>query len=294
MRFLDSYFLARNAWIPIVTFIPGLLSLGWFSSHIIRLLTLNLFEGSYSLLGSLISFFLYISLLPRWVALRWNKNQAWFELGVMKSSLKANFASLIKGIVLALFCLSVLISLLSIGSWLEWKFDLDIQKVIDSMFLLVIVGFVEELIFRGWLYGELRQYMSPFKSSIFQALVYGIVHMKLNVGFWQNFVLLIGLFLLGFVLALRRRIDKGSLWTCIGLHGGLVSGWLLLNSSFIDLSPSVPVWLVGPGMPAPNPIGGLVSMGTLIFFGWNYLKAEEITRFPSSGAFNDSSRDEIP
>ena len=75
--------------------------------------------------------------------------------------------------------------------------------------------------------------------------------------------LLTGLFLLGLALAVRRRLDQGSLWGCIGLHGGLVAGWHLIESGLLQLSPDVPVWLAGPGGLHPNPLGGAVAIAAL-------------------------------
>ena len=76
--------------------------------------------------------------------------------------------------------------------------------------------------------------------------------------------LLIGLLLLGLVLARQRQSDRGSLWGCIGLHGGLVAGWFLLQNGLLQLSPNAPPWLVGPGGYSPNPLGGLVGIITLL------------------------------
>ena len=76
--------------------------------------------------------------------------------------------------------------------------------------------------------------------------------------------LLVGLFLLGMVLARQRQSDRGSLWSCISLHGGLVAGWFLLQSGLLELSPNAPSWVVGPGGHSPNPLGGLVGIISLL------------------------------
>ena len=76
--------------------------------------------------------------------------------------------------------------------------------------------------------------------------------------------LLLGLFLLGLLLAVRRRQDQGSLWGCVGLHGGLVGGWFLLEAGLLQLSPTTPAWLVGPGGLQPNPLGSVVAITALL------------------------------
>ena len=80
--------------------------------------------------------------------------------------------------------------------------------------------------------------------------------------------LLSGLFLLGLVLAFQRRRDRGSLWGCVGLHGGLVAGWFLLQNGLLELSPQSPSWLIGPGGHHANPLGGAVGIGVLAMLLW--------------------------
>ena len=97
-----------------------------------------------------------------------------------------------------------------------------------------------------------------------QALIFSLVHTRFNLGGWPMLGLLLGLFLLGIALATRRRLDQGSLWGCVGLHGGLVGGWFVLQAGLLQWSPQAPLWLVGPG---GNPLGGLVgilAMGLLL------------------------------
>ena len=71
------------------------------------------------------------------------------------------------------------------------------------------------------------------------------------------------LLLLGLVLASKRQDERGSLWGCIGLHGGLVSGWFLLQNGLLEFGPTTPSWLIGPGGSQANPLGGIVAIGTL-------------------------------
>jgi hypothetical protein len=77
-----------------------------------------------------------------------------------------------------------------------------------------------------------------------------------------------GLILLAVVLALQRRADKGLLWGSIGLHGSLVGGFFILQHGLVQISPDAPEWLVGAGMPTPNPISGLVGWGSLLLVLW--------------------------
>ena len=105
--------------------------------------------------------------------------------------------------------------------------------------------------------------ISPATATGSQALIFSLVHIRFNLGFWPMLSLLIGLLLLGLCLSLQRRLDGGSLWGCIGLHGGLVAGWFLLQGGLLQISPDAPLWLVGPGLSNTNPLGGVVGIMAL-------------------------------
>ena len=117
----------------------------------------------------------------------------------------------------------------------------------------------EELLFRGWLLGELERLAGARRALGLQAAVFALVHPWLRLPPDQGLALLIGLVLLGLALGLRRRADGGGLWGAIGLHGGLVGGWFALMSGLLRVSPAAPAWLAGAGGASPNPIGGVLG-----------------------------------
>ena len=155
-------------------------------------------------------------------------------------------------------------SSLRLGSWGHWLGECSLREVLDAVLLIVGVGFAEELIFRGWLLEELRYLFGAKWGIRGQAVLFSLVHTRFNLGFVPMLSLLTGLFLLGLLLAARRERDRGSLWGCIGLHGGLVGGWYLLEAGLLQLSPTTPAWLIGPGGLHPNPLGGLVAITALL------------------------------
>ena len=105
--------------------------------------------------------------------------------------------------------------------------------------------------------------------------------------------LFFGLFLLGLVLGLIRRIDNGSLWGCVGLHGGLVGSWFVVTSG-IQLSSDTPVLLFGPGGSNLNPIGGLLGICALSVILLLQRTAWAIAGPPFNGARNASSSGASP
>ena len=71
------------------------------------------------------------------------------------------------------------------------------------------------------------------KGIIFQSAIFSLAHFRSDIGLLALIPFLTGLFLFGLVLTLRRTIDQGSLWGCIGLHGGLVGIWYLFDSGMV-------------------------------------------------------------
>ena len=255
----------RWRWIPTITLIPVLYGLGWLVMQPVAHLVPALPTASRDLLGTVISFVLFLVVLPSWVRIRWSTRHPWKQLGLQRSNeAPAKRLGLLFGLTSAAGLL-LLISLISfVGRWAYWLGDAGPGQWLNALLLCFGVGLAEELLFRGWLWGELTLLIGARRAVPAQALIFSLVHTRFNLGLWPMLGLLLGLFLLGMALATRRRLDQGSLWGCVGLHGGLVGGWFVLQAGLLQWSPQAPLWLVGPG---GNPLGGLVgilAMGLLL------------------------------
>ena len=173
--------------------------------------------------------------------------------------------------MLGAICLlsSILIPII-ISKDVIWLGEISIDIIINSLLLTFGVGFAEELIFRGWLLEELKNQFELKKALILQSSIFSIVHIGFNLPFWQMISILTGLFLLGIFLAFLRLKNDNSLWGCIGLHGGLVGSWFLVNNGLFDISKDVPIWIVGPGNINTNPLGGFGGISLLFFLCFLY------------------------
>jgi membrane protease YdiL (CAAX protease family) len=262
---LNRFLLLQPAWLPTVLFIPLLYALGWLAAVPLTLLGLPM--DQLSLTGTVLSFVLFLLVLPRWAALRWSESRPWAALGICGATPQKRptpAAALLKGLLIAAGLLTVITSVVLLEGSGDWRGEVDATQLTNAVLLCLGVGFAEELIFRSWLWTELHQRMSSRRAALAQAGVFSLVHTRFNLGFGAMSGLLVGLFLLGMVLASQRQSDRGSLWGCIGLHGGLVAGWFLLQNGLLQLSPNAPPWLVGPGGSSPNPLGGLVGISSLL------------------------------
>ncbi len=56
------------------------------------------------------------------------------------------------------------------------------DKIAAFFALVVVAPIVEEILFRGWLYGKLRNHLSFLPAALLVSLLFGILHGQLNVG----------------------------------------------------------------------------------------------------------------
>jgi membrane protease YdiL (CAAX protease family) len=83
------------------------------------------------------------------------------------------------------------------------------EYIMAFIALAIIPPIAEELLFRGYLFGELRQKISFIPSMILTSLIFAIVHLQLNVG--------IDVFCLSLVLCYLRE-KTGAIWAGVLLH----------------------------------------------------------------------------
>lgn len=181
----------------------------------------------------------------------WAAQQPWRQLGVRQALLRP----LLRGTLKAALLLGLLELGLAWAGQLQWRPTLSIGLLLNALALGLGVGFAEELLFRGWLLGELELLLGRRRALLLQAAIFSLAHTRFNLPALQLAGLLGGLLLLGLALGLQRRADAGSLWGAVGLHGGLVGGWFLLNQALLPVSAEAPGWLMG----AANPIGGVLG-----------------------------------
>lgn len=247
-----------------VVLIPALYGLGWVLTQPLGLILPETTASRLSLIGTALSLVLFVLILPSWVRQRWNSRHPWRMLGLRsRRQAPSSGRCLVAGLMQSVALLTLISLPLLLGSWGRWLGELNAADALNALALCFGVGLAEELLFRGWLWGELSQYTGPRTAVVTQALIFSLVHTRFNLGVLPMVGLLVGLTLLGLILAVQRRLNDGSLWGCVGLHGGLVGGWFALQGGLLQISPSAPHWLIGPGGAHPNPLGGLVGIAAL-------------------------------
>ena len=245
---------------------PLLVAVAWLLTR--ALLWLGMNPATVELPVILGAFVLFLFWLPLRLRRVWGVAHPWRCLG-LHAPLGPSIRALVHGLLdAALLLLGLSILLLVLGHAHRGG-GLTIDQAINAV-ALVGVGFAEELLFRGWLWGELRLRLGWRQAVVAQAVIFSLLHTRFDQGWAIPLGLLPGMFVLGLVLAGQRSKDGNLLAGAVGLHGGLVAGWFALQSGLLSLEPSIPVWLMGPNyapvtaLPNYNPIGGLLGWLGLI------------------------------
>ena len=274
MILIKSFLLLRPRFLSTIFFIPILYGIGWALSK--PLLLFNFEEENLSLIGTIITFLLFIFLLPYWFYVKRNKSSVWVLLGINKDKFLKNFINLSKGILFALVLIILILVPLLQTNYISWIGKLSPIILLNSTVLGLGVGLAEEIIFRGWLLEELKFEYGTKISIALQAIVFSLVHNLSNEIFWNIIGLRLGFILLGIFLSLVRIRDKGSLWNCIGIHGGLVGIWFFINHGLIEFKENTPSFLAGPfTQNIPNPIGSFSAILILLLLCVSYSKIKK-------------------
>ena len=254
-------------WWGTLLYVPVLYGLGWLTARPLGLLFPTWRPDQVDLAGAVIALMLLLVSLPWRLRQAWGCTTPWQTLGVALPA-AAGFKAFGRGLLKALALLALVVIVLLVSGQARWLGLLDLGELANALALLLGVGFAEELLFRGWLWGELERLAGTKRAIGLQAAVFALVHPWYRLPGAEAIALLIGMVLLGLALALQRRADGGALWGAVGLHGGLVGGWFALQAGLLQVSTATPAWLIGAGSPTPNPIGGLLAwlgLGALLW-----------------------------
>ena len=276
--YLGLFFLSPKL-LSTIIFIPFLYICGWILATPIFLLGVD--KENLSLIGTIFTFLIFIFSLPKWFKSRWGVINTWKLLGINKIGKNINlFIFFLRGFLLSVILISLILIPIIGTKCGYWIGTISPDTFINAIFLILGVGFAEELIFRGWLLEELKKQFGLKKAILGQAFIFSIVHIGFDLPFLQMLSILTGLFLLGILLSIIRLKDKNSLWGCIGLHGGLVGLWFITNNGLLEISKNSPKWLVGPGTINTNPLGGIFGISLMsIFCFLNFRLLREKSKF---------------
>ncbi|MBD2771452.1 CPBP family intramembrane metalloprotease [Iningainema sp. BLCCT55] len=169
--------------------------------------------------------------------------------------------SLLLGFGLAVLSLAVVFGL---QLWLGWcNFQNVETRLIASLSPIVVialfVGGIEELVFRGFLFTELKIDYPVWVAAVVSSLIFAVLHLV-----WEQketIPQLPGLWLMGMVLVLAFVEDSGSIGLAWGLHAGWVWAIATLDTAqLINYTGKVPDWVTGKNNKPLAGVAGVVCL----------------------------------
>ncbi len=139
----------------------------------------------------------------------------------------------------------------------------------------VLVGILEELVFRGFIFQQLRHISNP-AAFVLSSVLYAVVHLRHPSWTLMTWMELFGLFLLGTLLCYSVWVT-GRLWLSIGLHASLAYG-ARINKLLIFLSDVSREYLIGTSRLVNGITAWLVLMalGVIIAFWAQYTQRRRL------------------
>lgn len=190
----------------------------------------------------------------------WLTNDSFANYGLV-----GNFAflrSLMLGFGLGMVSIAILFTC---QVWLGWCYfkELNIQQLasisIPILLIALLVGGIEELVFRGFLLTELARDYPVWTAAITSSLVFAVLHLV-----WEQKETLPqipGLWLLGMMLVLARMSDRGNLGIAWGLHSALVWAIATIDTAqLVTYTGKVSEWWTGKNQKPLAGVAGIICV----------------------------------
>jgi uncharacterized protein len=174
---------------------------------------------------------------------------------------RRNGVELLCGLAIGIVNIIILFGVQGFLGWLVWQQPkvFLLKVILEGLAVGLGIGFAEELLFRGWLLDELqRDYRQPVATWT-NAVAFAALHfIKPLVAIIHTLPQFPALVLLGLTQVWGKRWRRGRLGLPIGLHGGLVWGYYIINvGELTKYSGQVPDWVTGVNN---NPLQGLMGV----------------------------------
>ncbi|WP_041233856.1 CPBP family intramembrane glutamic endopeptidase [Cylindrospermum stagnale] len=174
---------------------------------------------------------------------------------------RQNGVDLLRGLAMGTITVLILFGVEGYLGWLVWQQPkvFLFKIILEGLLVSLGVGFAEELFFRGWLLDELQRDYSPGVAQWIDAILFAVAHfIKPLAAIIHTLPQFPTLVLLGLTQVWGKRWRRGRLGLPIGLHGGLVWGYYIVNvGELITYSQQVPDWVTGVNK---NPLQGLIGV----------------------------------
>jgi membrane protease YdiL (CAAX protease family) len=200
----------------------------------------------------------------------WNKkvykiNNWWQIYGLVFT--RINAIELLNGLTIGLFfTFGLFIVELALG-WVNFMPPPDnfTRILFEGLLSALGIALAEELLFRGWLLEELKKDYSLQACLLLNGIIFATLHfLKPLEEIIRTFPQFPALFLLGITLVWAKIGHSNRLGICIGLHGGLVWGYYIINvGKIVNYTDKVSPIFTGIDNNPLAGIMGLIGLGIL-------------------------------
>lgn len=201
----------------------------------------------------------FVALLFIWNKKVYKINYWWRDYGLVFT--RKNGIELLNGLSLGLFFTFGLFIIEAILGWIEFVPPADNFTLIlfEGLLSALGIGLAEELFFRGWLLEELKKDYRPKLFILLNGIIFATLHfLKPIEEIIRTFPQFPALFLLGITLVWAKMGHGNRIGVCIGLHGGLVWGYYILNvGKLVNYTNKVSPLITGIDN---NPIAGIMGL----------------------------------
>ncbi|MEH2206839.1 MAG: type II CAAX endopeptidase family protein [Nostoc sp.] len=212
---------------------------------------------------------LYLLAPPILWGVAWLTNKSFSDYGFVGNFSTLGFLAL--GFSLGVLSLAIVFS----GQfWLGWcsfeksNFKLLLPILLPIFLIALLVGGIEELVFRGFLFTELAQDYPLWVAAAISSLIFAFLHL-----IWEQRETapqLPGLWLMGMVLVLARFATSGNLGLAWGLHAGWVWAIATIDTAeLITYTGKIPDWFTGKNKKPLAGLAGIICVlgtGVIIWF----------------------------
>lgn len=228
------------------------------------------------------------------------------ELGLIKPG--GQWGKLLGGFVLGFVSLALIVVVCMTAGVRVWGYGLDGAEFTKILFEAALAGaavsVIEELLFRGAIFGSFRKVMPWTLAALISSSIYAILHFMKRVDdmaadHWYSGLVVLGHMLSGFanwhevvpgffnltlagmLLALAYQ-RSGNLYFSIGLHGG----WIFWRRAYgsltdtprvdgVEVSPSPDEWFFGTKTMTDGWLAALVLLAALIvLWKWRFRRRD--------------------
>ena len=221
------------------------------------------------------------------------------ELGLVRPA--GQWGRLLAGVLLGFASLALIVVVCLIAGVRVWGYGLDGAEFAKILFEAALAGVavavIEEVLFRGAIFGAFRKVMHWSLAALISSSIYAILHFLKRVDdmaadYWYSGLVVLGhmfsgfanwhevipgffnLTLAGMLLALAYQ-RSGNLWFSIGLHGG----WIFWRRAYgaltdrprvdgVEVAPSPHEWFYGTKTMTDGWLAALVLLAALVVLWW--------------------------